>query len=444
MKNTTLLLAAAVTFSASAVTLDVKETSLLTDPVRKETKNPMMSIHHPNVEKQAQKLPTRATSIEEVTGTWTFDLGDYYFATSIGQFSCQYVAEILKDNQLIFQDPSNIQLPFIGEYDETTSTFKFTNVYLGMTGPYYMAQSPYVWNNITQKFDYQDITGTYNPSDQTISFEEEHGIAWLVYEDKNLTNLLGYGDIFDFLGAHRPSEGEGNDDSAWENIGAALFMDGWVAPGFGLDQWEEENQWNVPLQQNIDNPNLFRLVDPYHVGPIAAMNQSKAKGYIVFDISDPDHVVFLQENSGFAYPMAGINIFYCYNRLGSALAYGEGTVEEIIAKAGDTMPYTTYKNGVVTLSYGDAEDGSILYDANFGYQQLPYGGASWVDEYSEPLNMEGSITFPEEFVAAVYTIEKDENLTPVYFNLQGVRISNPEKGQIVIKKQGKTGKKIAF
>ena len=45
--------------------------------------------------------------------------------------------------------------------------------------------------------------------------------------------------------------------------------------------------------------------------------------------------------------------------------------------------------------------------------------------------------------AGVNAIENSQNETPVYYNLNGVKVSNPEKGQILIKKtSGKTSKVI--
>ena len=39
-------------------------------------------------------------------------------------------------------------------------------------------------------------------------------------------------------------------------------------------------------------------------------------------------------------------------------------------------------------------------------------------------------------------VADDVNAPVVYYNLQGMQISNPEAGQLVIKKQGKSAKKV--
>lgn len=51
---------------------------------------------------------------------------------------------------------------------------------------------------------------------------------------------------------------------------------------------------------------------------------------------------------------------------------------------------------------------------------------------------------PEGFVAGVNDViaDEDANAPVEYYNLQGVRVSNPAAGQLVIKKQGKTATKV--
>ena len=407
-----------------------------------------MTLKKKNTRKESdlQKLPAKAPSIESLQGTWTFDLGDYYFETSVGEISVDFEVTVEENNILYFEDPNGYELPFLGIYDEASSSITFTTVYLGNAGQYYVVQAPFVWNNATNNLDFQDITGQVNADGTTIQFQLDNGISWQAYNDSDFTSFGGYFAIYDLLGATK-SDGdkEEGDDANWRDLGDALFMDGWVIPFFGADQWEAGYQWEVPLQQNLENPNVYRLVDPYHLGPVAEVNPCRNKGYIMFDVSDPAHVLFLQVESGFSYPSSGITVLYCYNQLGSAYAYGEGqyTVEELIAEAGDEIPYTTFENGVVTLSYVDTAEG-ILMDANFGFQQAPYGGYVWQTTDGDIPDMSAAITFPDGWDTAVRTIGAENNGEVVYYNLQGQKVANPEAGQILIRKQGKESKKVIF
>ena len=163
-------------------------------------------------------------------------------------------------------------------------------------------------------------------------------------------------------------------------------------------------------------------------------------GYIVFDVSDPDHVIFSKTYAGFANENLGVTAFYTYNRLGYYVEnFPQYTVDYIISV--QPMPFTTYKDGVVTLSSYLNNSGATVYDANYGSQLLPNGGNGWyrqVDDNVVPVNMTTKIYFPGVYEAAVKQVEVDanENLPVEYFNLNGVKVLNPAKGQLVIKRQG--------
>lgn len=238
-----------------------------------------------------------------------------------------------------------------------------------------------------------------------------------------------------------------DDDSDWTNIGEATFMDGWVLPAFNIDQTDEKNWYKVPLQQNNTNQNRYRLVDPYHHGPLASYNESTTKGYIVFDVTDPNAVFFEKAVAGFAFKQAGITTFYCYNVLGMYYQILKDTYDlspaEITKQFAGKIPFTTFQDGVVTLGSAMTEDG-LLYDVTFGDQASPSGGYTWTDENDNLVNMNAAIFFPKPDHSEVIGILDNDNIEVEYFNLQGVRVANPEAGQLVIKRQGNKSEKIIF
>ncbi len=78
--------------------------------------------------------------------------------------------------------------------------------------------------------------------------------------------------------------------------------------------------YEVELQQNDADENIYRLVNPYGAGtPVGEINASTRRGYIQFNISDPDHVYFYGTKAGFSLPEGGISEFYCIDQL-TALA----------------------------------------------------------------------------------------------------------------------------
>lgn len=301
----------------------------------------------------------------------------------------------------------------------------------------------------------------YNWDEQTYEAVESFTAEW---DGKGFTfdsdDLIAMGDPYSDEGAwfgvdelsiapdptkdpdYDPNEG-------WTSLGEADFTDGWVLPMFNIDQ--TESVYKVELQQNNDNKDLYRLVDPYHGNfPQKEYNECNKAGYIQFNVSDPDHVVFEPVESGFAYSAAGITKFYCLNTLtyyiGSFAAMGYPfSAEEVVQMLGEEAAYTTFKDGVVSLtSYIDPEDGEI-YDACFGIQGSIYGGYGWTpeDETHEAPSMEARIVFPGN--AAIANVDADNVSAPVeYFNLQGIRVAAPEAGQLLIRRQGTESKKIVF
>lgn len=389
----------------------------------------------------------KADSTTSLEGDWTFQFGDYYFDNeSVGSFSAKMTA-FVEGDVVRFEDATDRVLPFEGTFDSSTNVITFSRTYLGQSGNFFVYQAPYIYNYATENLDFQTLEVKYNPQLGILIFPAANGdpgIAWPAYADPEGTVNRGFFDIFDFEGASKV--GGGIDVSDWQDVGNAIFMDGWVLPATGLNQ--ADYQYEVPLQQDAANTNRYRLVDPYKYGPLATYNTSKETGYIIFDVTDPDHVVFEMANAGFAWSDLGISALYCYNQLGAAIQIYGFTAEEVIDIYPDgTFPYTTFKDGIVTLSYIEDFNETTgkpynWYDANFGYQGDPNGGQIWADGNGQPVNMSARIVFPG--ADAVETIGAEENATAEYFNLQGVRVSNPEKGQILIVRRGGSTGKIVF
>lgn len=387
-----------------------------------------------------------------IEGTWRFAFGDYYFQNSVGgTIYVNFNASKLESGVIYFKDPTNYYLPFEGTFNEATGKINFNRVYLGevktgSNGETMDAyQSPfqfdYTTGNITS---INTLTGTVDLQRGTISFNADQGIAWEAYSGET---LKGYFKVFDFEGATKGNGGSGNDDSDtdWTTIGEATFMDGWLLPAFGMDQTNSTYWYKVPLQQNNSNKNRYRLVDPYHLGPISTINESTTKGYIVFDVTDPNAVLFEKSVAGFAYSQLGITSFYCYNTLGTYYQQyrGQYSPTEIVNTLGAYIPLTTFKDGVVSLG-SKVVDGKITYDANFGLQTATDGGRVWQDNSGNLVNMTAAIYFPEGFDAVEEIISDNNSAKAEYFNLQGARILNPEAGQILIKRQGTKVEKVVY
>lgn len=374
-----------------------------------------------------------------IEGAWTFTFFDAMWQDSTEEefdvvYTCSYDAQY---DGYWFEDETNEFLPFFVEYDAANNSIMIPFTIIGTTNLYYVSQEPVAVTNSGDFEEPDEYVVYYNPDTRTIDCEDYiWGLAWGGYY-KDTEEFAGYMDGYYFTecvqtaGGSNP--GTGDDDGEWTNIGNATFMDGWLLPGFGIDQFDEKNWYEVPLQRNADNENLYRLVGPYHAGPLADVNESTAVGYIQFDVTDPDHVMFDIVDAGFAYKQANISKFYCYNVLAFLAAYYEVTPAQVIETMGDEMPYTTFKDGVVSLTHIIDSD-EPWYDACFGMQGQVDGGFMWTDESENPIDMTAKIFFPTGSRVDGIGVESMGEVR--YFNLQGVEVKNPQAGSVVIRVEG--------
>lgn len=437
-----LLIASAVAVSAAAPASAVSH-----NVSRKEKKNEVPAF--PNQVSLAPMSQTfrqmrKADANHTLEGYWTMYFGDFYddLNSQEGYIPVIFLATVDGSNVTFTpQMDSDRFYAFQGVFDAETSTLTLSKKMLGIQGAKYLFQVPFYYdfdNKEENIIDMEELVGNYDPADNAIYFEVDCGLTWGLYNNALGTDYDHDVAIFDInsgfqFNATASLEGE------WEPIGNVTFEDPWLVPALGNSVSAADKIYDVPFEQSVENPYLFRLVNPYKVGPVAAWNGSEG-GYIVFDISDQQHVIFLPADAGFyntAILPGGISSFYCYNALGyEAVNQPLVSVEELIALY-DYIPFTKYEDNKVILSKVTG-NGETAYDANFGTQTNPFGGAFWNN-----VPMTGSITFPTWFNAEVGAIAVDESNAPVeYFNLNGVRVSNPEKGQIVIKRQGSKVSKV--
>lgn len=202
------------------------------------------------------------------------------------------------------------------------------------------------------------------------------------------------------------------------------MVDAWVLPAYGYTP--SEYPFKVALQRNIADRNVYRVWRPYRSEefPLADKNTSAYSGQIVFDVTDPDHVVVK------AGPAAGWNTnsgeMYNFDMLGYMLFdYGYDMWDEVLSYLENNyQPFSTFKDGVITVN-------KSVFDISSSIEHY----YTWGQEI-----VESTITFPNG--SAIETVEASENEAPaVYYNMQGVRISCPTEG-VVIRVQGNEAQKI--
>lgn len=224
-------------------------------------------------------------------------------------------------------------------------------------------------------------------------------------------------------------------NEGWTSQGNATLTDGWLIPCFTTDD-QRTMTYEVELQKKDDAEGVYRLVDPYHGNfPYAMYNTSTKVGYIQFNVSDPDHVTFEAVPAGFANGQIGVTEFYCLNTLSLLAGAYEMNPADVADILGDQIPYTTYKDGIVTLTSTEV-DGTWNNDACFGIQNDPFGGYGWTSDDNKSCNMFAKIVFPGVTDAISNVTVSDSDAPVRYYNLQGVELAMPAAGSVVIRVQG--------
>ncbi len=215
---------------------------------------------------------------------------------------------------------------------------------------------------------------------------------------------------------------ENEDPAKWKDYGIAAYTDDYLASV--IPAYFESETISVPIEQNVDKPGYYRLVNPYeNYGVMIYVNQHKhAEGYennhyLYIDASKPQRVYIEPSALGFDFN-SGMGIAGCM----VDILRGNGFDDDLISDLG---------------YFGTLEDELILFPKESLYltmlKALP--GAYQANSSGKFL--------VDLSTAGVGHIATDEATAPVeYYNLQGMRISNPKAGQLVIRRQGSKADKI--
>ena len=337
--------------------------------------------------------------------------------------------------------------PVKGEWDAANSTITFNPEYFGLVntvqGDFYLAFRPITYVASSQTLDFTPYSVTYNNG--TITFPGLRGFGWFLYADEEYTQQKLVAELFNIAEmVHKDPNADPNE--GWSGIGEATLYDPWLLPGLSMQQ-EADKGYGVEMQRNDENQNMYRLVNPYKgKSPAAATNSNTGNGYITFDISDPEHVMFYATGAGYTNQEMGIKQFYCMDQLSVVSGAFQMDPQIVIAVIGDELCYAKYKDGVLTLGSMESEDvetGEMftMYAACFGIQGDPYAGYGWTGENDELVPMNGRIVFPG-YGGVSGIVDHD---APVqYYDLTGNRIDKPDNGQIVIMRRGGNASKIVY
>lgn len=218
----------------------------------------------------------------------------------------------------------------------------------------------------------------------------------------------------------------------YELIGTGLFYENFLAPFL---QTEPSSPYAVEIYKEKDNPYYFHIKNPW--GDNDILTDLNYEMEIYFPFIEEENSYYLNAGGmpwqyvGFEKDKYGevsmVGIAY-YN-----VTYGRMTWEAM------------YENMPEFCIYLDIEKNKIVFPENsvvYSYDTLGSQFTFPNDDYI----FEGYLEFPQGYFSegensAVNEIIMTDTDEIRYYNLQGIEIKNPRKGQIVIQKQGNKSRK---
>lgn len=425
-----------------------------------------------NASSEAQmKAPAKvATSVDALVGFYTFTYCNYL--TENGDEESTVVEAVAgeQENQLVFKSFLGYSGDVVADVNPSEGTLTFHNQDKFWYSTYYQAYTDFkvrLWN--------EDGRGSQSVDEIVASVDADGKIqfSWRAIFCNEITSgtdpntgepVTGGYFFFASAGGGVTNEGmffepydmwEFNADE-WEDGGTAEFTDAWLLPMLGVNVDVQENGftsngqesfvYNVNYKVSKENKDIILLTNPYGKGSIwtdeqffineqiegyeEIFNISDKDGYIYIDASNPD-VVCVRGPIYSGYDSEINGKFYMWNDEGNykySYGYDDDTIEMLLEYYEQEV---SYKDGNVITIYNCVFGCAGSFD--------PLGG--WLNNNGDAVVMTSYLTLhPGE--NGVESVEFDSNAPVKYFNLQGVEIANPAKGQLVIKTQGSKAQKM--
>lgn len=480
---TTLALAATVAISASAATgVAEKKVYGMNETHKLSLQTEVLEAATPSTTvKKAPVAKAMPTKVEDLYGYYKLQLR-YYVSSYPTSFDVT-ISPAEKENEVYVSGLSEIgTLPVVGVFDSAKGTLTIAGNQ-PVTKQDFSQGGVNYGKVILYRMDVNEQAGTiFFPDDIDIvfTFNEDGSLAlpelsgW--FEGvQNAEKGFGFGGT---AGLARSSKFQPLSNEGWDDVQNVSFTDGWFSPVvqyfmFGDAQGKpmianEIPAFDVLLQRNKENPNLYRLFDPWgsaynqFVSKVEdyeyVYNESYVNGAVEFNIVDPECVIVSPDvYSGADEQITGLGLMYMTNDAGvyvhdTMLEDSTFTTEEAIsywkmAMADDSSyKFSTYDSATGMVVINDAmfitpmSESYGIYtwtDAILNYKEANPG---LFTSYPDKIDMTSVIQLPDP--AGINNIIMDKtNSTLEYFNLQGVRVQNPSNG-IYIRRQGNDVQKV--
>lgn len=275
------------------------------------------------------------------------------------------------------------------------------------------------------------------------SFLDDSGKSWsnilgLCYVTGSYNDTLFRGNTKGNFALTLPGATPFDPDADWEDIGNALYRDVFT-------EWIYESnpvygEWEVPMQRSISNPDFYRLVNPYKywTSPMPGLTYDNTRDYYLN--------LIIRDYGEFG--LVGMPEFLTGLTL---QGYGEFSVSNQsadIARSTDDYYslYSSYPGCVGVLENGEISWSKYCL-IDLEYYQNFYGWFGEFSYYGDFVSANGQGNFYIKMPSATEGIDNisvSDDAPVEYFNLQGLKVQSPAKGDLVIKRQGRQSKLIKF
>lgn len=230
------------------------------------------------------------------------------------------------------------------------------------------------------------------------------------------------------------------DTDGWTSLGNATMTEGFISCLLP-DNFSPET-YQVEVQRNIAQPGLFRIVDPYAPWSAASnyLVSHDHSHYIYFNADNFDNVYIMESGLGLElanYGEVGIGSGY-YDMVRQ---YGLDFLEMFGLVSGGTI-----KDGVLSF---DGTNEIQIYFSTLG--KWFYTNLKDNPDFVEGVSPDSERYLGGDFkldmsnldLAGISDLNTDEaDAAAEYFNLQGIRVHNPEPGNVYICRKGSKATKI--
>lgn len=213
----------------------------------------------------------------------------------------------------------------------------------------------------------------------------------------------------------------------WADFCTAYYTDDIIGPIFNVGN----SVLNVDVQYNTMIQNLIRVVEPYtDFYTDSNIHQCNKKHYLYLDASNPNRVILLTSPLGFAADEDGLIL--CTSK--AQQEREKGTSDDDIEAMGYFGKMETTSRAAENFVITFPQDALLAYFKNDS-------GTMYRGNSNGNFRLELTSPIP----TSIKEIGSDDVKAPVvYYNLQGMRINEPAKGQVVIRRQGNKSEKIVF